>query len=143
MSAAVRQSRIALKAKPMIIAGIAEDDAARGLKPSELLEPCSDKQLTKTPPLPVRSDGDWPKAVPVPSGAGDHDGRERHMSYDLVLIYADERHGQRPSCPEAFDDARLGPAAVKRGLERRSRDMADCGDVSWSLGSDFQCRQPE
>jgi len=142
MMAAVRQSRIALKTEPMIVAGIAKDDAARGLKQSELFESCSYEQLAQTPTLLLWSDGHWPEAIPVSSGANDRDWRERHMPYDFVLIYGNERYGQCLACPQAFNDARLRPATVRRGLERCGCDIADCSDVRWPLGSDFQCREP-
>src|SRR5215472_2558297 len=73
----VGESRIALKAEPMVILGIAENDAAGGLQLLELFEPCSDERLAETPTLLVRPDGDRSEAVPAPLAAGHRHGRER------------------------------------------------------------------
>jgi hypothetical protein len=122
----------------MVILGIAENDAARGVKQSELFEPCSDEQLAKTSTLLVWPDGDRPKAIPVSSGVGNQDRRESYMAYNLALIYRNEGNGQRSVRPQTFNDARFGPAAVGCGLECCCRDMTDCDDVSRSFGPDFQ-----
>lgn len=55
------------------------------------------------------------------------------MSHDFIPIYGNEGYGQSLARPQTFNDARFRPATVRRALERRGYDRADCSDVSWPL----------